>query len=117
MRGDLTKFVQAYPVQGKAELKEAQQVMREMMKDPATVQFRRARIVKKDGLRFVCGEINAKNSYGGYVGFQRFISTPQGVVIMDGDKLYQASLTLAIGSFVADAYAQEDAGIDYFCGV
>lgn len=43
------------------------------MKDPQSVQFRKLRGVKDakehEGL---CGEMNAKNSYGGYTGFKSF---------------------------------------------
>jgi hypothetical protein len=37
-------------------------------KDPSSAQFRNVR--EKGGE--VCGEVNAKNAMGGYVGFQRF---------------------------------------------
>src|SRR5690348_13960356 len=41
------------------------------MKDPGSVQFRNLRR-KNDQYNIVCGEVNAKNSYGGYVGFVPF---------------------------------------------
>ena len=41
------------------------------LKDPESARFRRV-FVSPHG-RAVCGEINAKNSMGGYVGFRRFI--------------------------------------------
>lgn len=41
------------------------------MRDPASVQFRDVRA----GRQTLCGEINAKNGFGGYVGFRRFIAT------------------------------------------
>lgn len=40
------------------------------LKDPDSAKFRAVR-VKWDT---VCGEVNAKNSYGGYVGYRRFYS-------------------------------------------
>jgi hypothetical protein len=39
-----------------------------LLKDPASAQFRNE--VRNGNI--LCGEINAKNSSGGYVGFQRF---------------------------------------------
>jgi hypothetical protein len=44
------------------------------MKDPSSVQFRDVYVPEKSesGLPAICGEYNAKNSYGAYVGFQRF---------------------------------------------
>jgi hypothetical protein len=42
-------------------------------KDPSSVQFRDLKYKEKTpGGWAMCGEFNAKNSYGGYVGFQRF---------------------------------------------
>lgn len=40
------------------------------LKDPESAKFRSVK-VKWDT---VCGEVNAKNSYGGYVGYRRFYS-------------------------------------------
>lgn len=41
------------------------------LKDPGSAQFRGLFTVRDIWL---CGEVNAKNSYAGYVGFKRFIS-------------------------------------------
>lgn len=44
------------------------------MKDPSSTQFRRLQAVTlKDGTVRVCGEVNAKNSFGGYNGFSPFV--------------------------------------------
>lgn len=50
----------------------------ELMKDPASVQFRSVKLHRVGEIRFVCGEVNAKNSYGGYVGyaFLQTLSSP-----------------------------------------
>lgn len=54
------------------------------LKDPSSVQYRNVRRVPdKNGYPrvMICGEMNAKNSYGGYVGFRRFYwygSAPNG---------------------------------------
>jgi len=42
-----------------------------LLKDPASAQTRNERITKAGVL---CGEVNAKNSMGGYVGFKKYIS-------------------------------------------
>ena len=44
------------------------------LKDPESVQFRNAFVSNAIGAPVVCGEVNAKNSFGGYMGFQRFVS-------------------------------------------
>ncbi|KAB8306096.1 hypothetical protein EH228_17540 [Erwinia endophytica] len=48
------------------------------LKDPDSVKFRGVRFIEDIGTKpsyksgYVCGELNAKNSYGAYVGFQPF---------------------------------------------
>lgn len=51
------------------------------LKDPASAQFRDVKVVMstsekdpKQKIYAVCGEVNAKNSFGGYVGYQRFVA-------------------------------------------
>jgi hypothetical protein len=46
------------------------------MKDPSSVQFRNVSYRATGTLEVVCGEYNAKNSYGGYVGFKIFVDMP-----------------------------------------
>jgi hypothetical protein len=54
-----------------------QSVVKNKMRDPQSAQFRNLQhleIVTTKGqtLRHVCGEVNAKNGFGGYVGFTPF---------------------------------------------
>lgn len=48
------------------------------LRDPASVQFRN---VERHPKGAVCGEYNAKNGYGAYVGFKPFGYTSKGDVI------------------------------------
>jgi hypothetical protein len=41
-------------------------------KDPQSAQFQGLFISQYGDVRVLCGEVNGKNSYGGYVGFRRF---------------------------------------------
>src|SRR5471032_660438 len=53
---------------------QAKQSLTQSFKDPSSVQYRSLYI--SDGrLMALCGEVNAKNSYGAYVGFRRFYAT------------------------------------------
>lgn len=67
----------------KAEMAEirSQRVAREfvsgVLKDPESAEFR-----NQKGL---CGEVNSKNSFGGYVGFKRFIAASEEMVVFAGD--------------------------------
>ncbi len=52
-----------------------EEAVRYHLKDPESARFRnvRAKIRNaKIGDGVVCGEVNSKNSYGGYIGFKRF---------------------------------------------
>lgn len=44
------------------------------LKDARSAEFRNLYFSNKGGVPVSCGEVNSKNSFGGYVGFQRFIS-------------------------------------------
>lgn len=55
---------------------EAKAAVTAAFKDPASAQFQ-SLFISGRALPVLCGEINAKNSYGGYVGFRRFYSTGQ----------------------------------------
>lgn len=49
--------------------------VRSKLKDAASAQFRNVYFYRgKDGIPMTCGEVNSRNSFGGYGGFQRFIS-------------------------------------------
>lgn len=48
------------------------EVLLAKLKDPQSAQFRNVR-PSTDGL-YLCGEVNSKNSYGGYPGFRKFYS-------------------------------------------
>lgn len=53
------------------------------LKDPASANFR-----NQFGL---CGEVNSKNSYGGFNGFQSFIAAGPGAVIFETDDTMKRS--------------------------
>ena len=51
--------------------------IKKQLKDPDSANFRNVRYVsfKSEG-RLICGEYNAKNSYGAYVGYRLFVGSP-----------------------------------------
>jgi hypothetical protein len=58
------------------------------LKDPDSAHFRDVRVSSPPTIApkvIVCGEVNAKNSYGGYTGFKRFFLGRAGVV-MEGSR-------------------------------
>ena len=56
------------------------------LKDPSSVQYKNVGIItKKAGTKTVCGEYNAKNSYGGYVGFKRFLAPASNFFLLEAN--------------------------------
>ncbi|SDZ49364.1 hypothetical protein [Delftia lacustris] len=51
------------------------------LKDPQSAQFRNVRLVAYQEGAVVCGEVNGKNSYGGFTGFKRFAATSEAALI------------------------------------
>lgn len=49
-------------------------IVRQQLKDPDSAQFRSLSIVQGEGGLALCGEVNAKNSYGGYNGYSEFVA-------------------------------------------
>jgi hypothetical protein len=51
-----------------------------MLKDADSAEFRNVQVVESvgelKGMKLVVGEVNSKNSFGGYTGFQAFVGTP-----------------------------------------
>ena len=47
---------------------EAKRAIERNLSDPSSAQYRNV----KNYISSVCGEVNAKNKFGGYVGFQQF---------------------------------------------
>lgn len=82
--------------------------VRNALKDPGSAQFRRVRLQKYKNGYVVCGEVNGKNSYGGYVGFRPFVAGTSGYHIMATgsrypsiDRASNAGLELACGGTVS----------------
>ncbi len=67
---------------------DAKQTIASGLKDPNSVQFRKLRLGHEGFKPVLCGELNAKNSYGGYVGFRQFYVTQRnGDQAIDSDDL------------------------------
>lgn len=48
--------------------------LRRVLKDPDSAKISNTRVVQWRSGKVVCGEVNAKNSYGGYVGNRPFVA-------------------------------------------
>ena len=73
---------------GKTEkdaIKQAIQSLTDTLKDPDSAKFRNVRMKKYDDMHIICGEVNAKNSYGGYTGYKKFAAAPHERLIENFD--------------------------------
>lgn len=62
----------------------AKVVVTQGLKDPESAKFKGLGIYKStSGLNYLCGEMNAKNSYGAYTGYVRFASAVEGLKVID----------------------------------
>lgn len=46
----------------------------ERLKDPDSAEYRNVTVMGEDPEVYICGELNARNSFGGYTGYKRFIA-------------------------------------------
>ena len=52
----------------------AQTILKEVMFDPTAIMLRNLKKGGAEGQKAVCGEVNGKNRFGGYVGYQPFVA-------------------------------------------
>lgn len=69
----------------------AERAVRGELKDPDAAQFRdvRANYTEEFGM-VACGRVNAKNDFGGYTGFRRFVSGGKSVILEGRDNVADA---------------------------
>lgn len=92
---------------GAVTVQEAKQILADGLKDPDSVKFRNVKLFRATGS--VCGEYNAKNSYGGYVGYTPFGVDKNGNVIdvPDTSGLNDAYVAESIRAFWKKCEGQE----------
>lgn len=67
-------------------IKKAQEAVANSLKDPGSAQFRNVRLKPYLDGQVVCGEVNGKNSYGGYVGFSPFVASTNSATLYVREK-------------------------------
>lgn len=72
-RREQEALTRAVAAQDEAAIPDAVAVVKAGLKDPGSAQFSELRVVGAEMQQRVCGLVNAKNSYGGYTGNQRFL--------------------------------------------
>lgn len=84
-------------------IEKGKKAIADTLKDPASAQFRNVRLVQYlDGV-VICGEINGKNSYGGYVGFKDFVGGTNSGTMRSSDEAKYAAITAAANTGIDTA--------------
>lgn len=99
------KLKQAEMAEQEVALSSAKKEIERSIKDPAAVQYRNLKLAKHSNFGYtVCGELNAKNGFGAYVGFKRFIYQDVGSLRYEPDLefygRYNPDYKIAIAKFV-----------------
>ncbi len=68
-------------------IKAAKDAISKDMKDPNSTQFRDIKQYKYGTFDVVCGEVNAKNSYGAYTGFKPFVVIDKAPFLQNKDNV------------------------------
>jgi hypothetical protein len=50
------------------------EAIKKQLKDPESAKWRNVHFYSGGGTPVVCGEVNARNAFGGYTGFERFVA-------------------------------------------
>lgn len=92
--------------QAEANIQAAGRYLAQTMRDPASATFRNVFLYKRVNAKpghqvTVCGEVNARNGYGGLTGFQQFM--------VSGDRVYVGS---AVGLDVAYLCRNNNPAVD-----
>jgi len=80
------------------DIKEAHAAVRYELDDPASGNFRNDRVEGSGDTRIVCGEVNAKNRMGAYVGFRPYaypLRSRKASILPDLDGSVGAGIALA----------------------
>ncbi|MBB5863772.1 hypothetical protein [Xanthomonas sp. 3058] len=69
----------------------AERAVRRQLKDSDSAQFKDVRVNYTEEFGVVaCGQVNAKNDFGGYTGFRRFLSSGKSVILEGRDNIADA---------------------------
>ena len=100
---DMASHVSVFMEKGTQDkaIEAAKSSVADSLRDPPSAQFRGVRMVTYLHGKVVCGEVNGKNAYGGYVGYRPFVSGTSTSTIFDADNEYPAIQSAANAGLTA----------------
>lgn len=80
-----------------AWIETSKDAVRDRLRDPESAQFRNVQFFAGSGVPIACGEVNAKNAFGSYRGFERFIAAGdvEGTTFLESDMLSENEMSAA----------------------
>lgn len=63
----------------------ARKAVEAKLRDPESAQYRNEHLGSFKGVPVICGEVNAKNGFGGMSGYERFISNGGEATVLTSD--------------------------------
>ncbi|WP_157096595.1 hypothetical protein [Tsuneonella dongtanensis] len=63
----------------------SQEGIKAKLRDPDSAEFRDSRFYSGGSAPVVCGEVNSKNGFGGYGGYQRFIASGEKLAFLESE--------------------------------
>jgi hypothetical protein len=98
--------LEAIAKERQASIDKARSLVIGVLKDPGSVQFRGQQWHPES--KTLCGELNAKNSMGGYVGYKKFVATQQGY-LLEGASLRTLDISqYQMPNYIAEGIALVD---------
>lgn len=85
----------------------AKNAIRERLRDPDSAQFRNVRFYSGGGTAVACGEVNAKNGFGGYTGYKQFVGASSQLAFLASDMDNPSEWTEIWNSFCVRAPTDE----------
>lgn len=61
----------------------SKEAIKAQLKDAESAKFKDVRFYSGGGIPVTCGQVNAKNSFGGYGGFERFIAAGETMAVLE----------------------------------
>lgn len=75
------------PITTAERIETAKMMFSVMLKDAESARFRNVELVKTVFGTVICGEVNAKNGMGGYIGFTEFVTAGSALFLDEGDAI------------------------------
>lgn len=73
-----------YPLEKQyAWIEVSKEAIKAQLKDAASAEFKDVRFYSGGGVPVACGQVNAKNGFGGYGGFERFIAAGREMAVLE----------------------------------